>query len=238
MKRSPIVVGTVLIVLILLTIIIGGIMVKNQGRQDISADQHQGVLIALPKPAKDGQVSVEQALWQRRSVRDFSDKPLSLDQVAQLLWAAQGITDSAGHRTAPSAGALYPLEVYLVAGAVEGLEAGVYHYLPESHELLFTTGGDLRTDVADAALGQHWMADAPAMIVIAAIYARTNVKYGERTQRYVNMEVGAAAQNVYLQVEALDLSTVFVGAFYEMRVQNVLELEEVVIPLGIMPVGK
>jgi SagB-type dehydrogenase family enzyme len=129
------------------------------------------------------------------------------------------------------------LEVYLVAGNVDGLAAGVYHYLPVEHALNRVSGGDKRSDLAEAALNQEWIADAPGVIVIAGVFSRTNVKYGERTTRYVYMEAGSAAQNVYLQAESLGLGTVFVGAFYELMVQSALELTEEEIPLVIMPVG-
>ncbi len=195
-------------------------------------------LIVLPPVQQSGQVSVEQALQSRRSVRNYRSETIPLEQAAQLLWAAQGTIHKSGLRTVPSAGALYPLEIYLIVGNVGGLEAGVYHYIPISHSLQMKAAGDKRIEVAEAALHQAWMAHAPAMIVIAAVYARTNIKYGDRTIRYVNMEVGAAAENVYLQAAALELGTVLVGAFYELKVQSALELTEGEIPLGIMPVGR
>lgn len=206
--------------------------------QGISKEYAEGEIIALVEPARSSPMSVEQALWGRRSVRQYRDEALTLDQVSQLLWAALGVSDAAGHRTAPSAGGLYPLEVYLVAGKVDDLEAGVYHYLPREHSIVRVTSGDIRAAIASAALDQRWMQDAPVILMIAAVYERTQVKYGDRTVRYVNMEVGAAAQNVYLQAESLGLGTVMVGAFYELRVQSAMELEEDVVPLALMPVGK
>jgi len=197
-----------------------------------------GERVALPMPVYESQTSVEQALQARRSVRDYAPGALKLAQVGQLLWAAQGVTGPTGQRTAPSAGALYPLEVYLVAGEVEGLAAGVYRYLPDDHALLRIASGDLRKQLAEAALGQIWVKDAPAVLVITAVYERTTVKYGERGVRYVHMEVGHAAQNVYLQAETLNLGTVFVGAFYDEEVSRILGLKEEQAPLGVMPVGK
>lgn len=205
--------------------------------KESTGSRKAGGLIALPPAQRSGRVSVEQALNYRCSLRSYSAEPLSLEQAGQLLWAAQG-ENNIRQRTTPSAGALYPLEIYLIAGNVIGLEAGVYHYQPGGHRLRMIRAGDRRADLAAAALHQDWMAQAPAMIVIAAVYARTNVKYGDRTIRYVNMEVGAAAENIYLQSEALNLGTVFVGAFYELKVQSSLELPEAEIPLGIMPVGR
>jgi len=216
----------------------GGAFVGNMVDQGISKEHAEGEIIALVEPARSSPMSVEQALWGRRSVRQYRDEALTLEQVSQLLWAAQGVSDAAGHRTAPSAGGLYPLEVYLVAGKVDDLEAGVYHYLPREHSIVRVASGDIRTAIASAALDQRWIQDAPVILVIAAVYERTQVKYGDRTVRYVNMEVGAAAQNVYLQAESLGLGTVMVGAFYELRVQSAMELEEDVVPLALMPVGK
>lgn len=216
----------------------GGAFIGNMVDQGISKEYAEGEIIALVEPARSSPMSVEQALWGRRSVRQYRDEALTLDQVSQLLWAALGVSDAAGHRTAPSAGGLYPLEVYLVAGKVDDLEAGVYHYLPREHSIVRVTSGDIRAAIASAALDQRWMQDAPVILMIAAVYERTQVKYGDRTVRYVNMEVGAAAQNVYLQAESLGLGTVMVGAFYELRVQSAMELEEDVVPLALMPVGK
>ena len=194
--------------------------------------------IALPQPSHHGKGSVEDALARRRSIREYADEPLPLAAVSQLLWAAQGITDRDGLRTAPSAGALYPLEVYLVAGSVTGLRSGVYRYDPRRHQLLLHAAGDLRKALSDAALEQDWVADAPAVLVLTAVYERTARKYGDRGPRYVHMEVGHAAQNIYLQAVALDLGTVMVGAFHDRRLHRVLRLPGEAEPLGVMPVGK
>lgn len=136
--------------------------------------------LLLPPPRPASAVSVEEALASRRSVRHFTDAPLTLADAAQLVWAAQGITRAEGLRTAPSAGALYPLEVYLVTGAVVTVPAGVYRYLPEHHQLERTVAGDLRRALAAAAFHQSWIAEAPAILVIAAVVRRTRLKYGER----------------------------------------------------------
>jgi SagB-type dehydrogenase family enzyme len=194
--------------------------------------------VELPEPRRDGGVPVERALDERRSVRDFARDPLPLSAVAQILWAAQGTTDPAGLRAAPSAGALYPLEVYLVAGAVSGLEPGVYHYDPKRHRLSRITRGDVRAALARAALGQDWMADAPAILLLGAVYERTERKYGQRARRYVHIEVGHAAQNVYLQAASLGLGTTMVGAFDDGEVARVAELPGGVQPLGLLPIGK
>lgn len=193
--------------------------------------------IDLPEPDRTGRMAVEQALVQRRSMRNYTSDTLRLDEVSQLLWAAQGITHPEGYRTAPSAGALYPLEVYLTGGRVENLPPGVYRYRPKDHELVVTDSVDRRTDLADAALDQAWVEEGAIALVIAGVYGRTRSKYGERGVRYVHMEVGAAAQNVYLQATALDLGTVFVGAFEDRAVKKMLDLPEDHRPLGVMPVG-
>lgn len=197
-----------------------------------------GERIPLPSPRTVSETTVEEALAQRRSVRVYSAANLSLLDVAQLLWAAQGITAPGGGRTAPSAGALYPLELYLVVGAVDGLATGVYRYRPEKHELEKVKAGDARAALAAAALGQECVEDAAIDLVFAGVYERTTEKYGDRGIQYVHLEAGHAAQNVYLQAEALELGTVVIGAFEESEVRCVLDLQEQSTPLYIMPVGR
>lgn len=195
-------------------------------------------VVALPEPKRKGARSVEDALARRRSIREFADEPLTLAAVSQLVWAAQGVTGSRGRRTAPSAGALYPLELYIVAGNVTGLRPGVYRYEPRRHRLVLHAKDDLLSALADAALEQEWVAEAPAIVVLGAVYQRTVRKYRRRAPRYVHMEVGHAAQNVYLQAVALDLGTTMVGAFRDAPLARLLDLPEDVVPLGLMPVGK
>jgi SagB-type dehydrogenase family enzyme len=193
--------------------------------------------VALPHPTLRGERSLEQLLQSRRSVREYLDASLALNQVGQLLWAAQGISHASGLRTAPSAGALYPLELYLVTGKVDGLAPGVYHYQPRPHRLTMMHDEDLRGMLADAALGQSSVSDSAAVLVIAAVYERTTRKYGKRGIRYVHMEVGHAAQNVFLQAETLGLATVVVGAFDDDSVSDILRLPPDVKPLMLMPLG-
>ena len=193
--------------------------------------------LALPEPDRSGIQPLGTLLQQRRSVRDYTDTPLAIADIGQLLWAAQGITHPRGLRTAPSAGALYPLELYVVAGRIDGLPAGVYHYRPVGHRLLPVQGGDLRDPLARAALGQMWLADAPAVVVIAAVYERTSRKYGSRASRYVHIEAGHASQNLFLQAGALGMDTVVVGAFSDDSVAGLLQLPDDVRPLLLMPVG-
>jgi SagB-type dehydrogenase family enzyme len=192
----------------------------------------------LPEARRDGPVSVERALASRRSQRSYAEAPLSLAEVAQLLWAAQGVTHSEGLRTAPSAGALYPLEVHLVAGEVSGLSPGVYRYDPERHRLFRQLEGDLRGALAEKALEQSWVAEAPALLVITAVVRRTARKYGRRAERYALIEAGHAAQNVYLQAEALGLGTVLVGAFEDEPLGRLLRLPPGERPIGLLPVGR
>ncbi len=194
--------------------------------------------LALPEPEYDGEMAVEEAIRKRRSIRDFSRDSLALADISQLLWAAQGTTGKRSFRAAPSAGALYPLELYVVVGHVDGLSPGVYRYRQAKHDLVLVASGDRRKQLAKAALGQDWVRRAPAVLVLTGVYRRTLVKYGQRGRRYVHMEVGHAAQNVYLQATARDLATVMVGAFDDDEVQEVLELPDDHEPLGLMPVGQ
>jgi SagB-type dehydrogenase family enzyme len=190
-------------------------------------------LIKLPPPRDGGQFSLEEALAKRRSIRAFSAAPLTLEEIGQLLWAAQGITaNKEGLRTAPSAGALYPLEIYAV------MEGGVYHYLPLQHELRCTRENDLRREIWRAALRQEYVREAPVVFVMAAIFERTTWKYGERGLRYVYMEAGHVAQNLLLQATALGLGAVPIGAFHEEQVEKFLKLPANQRALYILPVGR
>ncbi len=188
------------------------------------------------RPGHKGNISVEEAIASRRSERSFIDRTLTKDQLMQLMWAGQGITGD-GKRAAPSAGATYPLEIYAVAGKVEGLEPGVYRYIPEDHSLANHLSKDVRKEVAKASLNQNFIADAPLVIVIAAEYERTTKRYGERGIRYVHIEVGHVGQNIYLQAESIGLGTVAVGAFNDSELSKALALPEEHAPLYVMPVG-
>ncbi len=208
----------------------------REAKPATTENQQSGYI--LPTPLYDGDTSVEKALLQRRSVRSYADEPLTLAEVSHLLWAAQGITSPSGGRTAPSAGALYPLEIYLLSGVVNDLPTGLYHYKPSDHSLTLVVEGDQRQALYEAALSQSAVKEAAVVIVITAIYERTTVKYGERGEQYVHMEVGCVAQNIYLQAVSLDLGTVFIGAFHDDRVREVLHLGADEQPLGLMPVGR
>jgi len=177
-------------------------------------------------------------LLKRRSVRSYRDTALSVADISQLLWAAQGITAEGYLRTAPSAGALYPLEIYLAAGNVDELSPGLYHYRPKQHELVLVKPGDFRRELARAALGQDCIANGAATILFTAVYARSSGKYGQRAARYIHMEAGHAAQNVCLQATALGLGAVTVGAFEDDEVKRVAALLASHEPIYLMPVGR
>lgn len=196
------------------------------------------IMVELPRPQLVSDRSFEAALAGRHSVRDFDAEPLSLEAVSQLLWAAQGANRADGRRTSPSAGALYPLEVYLLAGEVLGLETGLYRYISNRHRLQRILGADRRVELADAALGQGWISDAPLALVIAAVYGRTEAKYGVRARRYVHIEAGHAAQNVLLQAVSLGLGGTVVGAFDDARLQRRLAMPDNETPLLIIPLGR
>lgn len=232
--------------------ICGAILLSSFAIQAGCGQQNGGSaeMIKLPPVRHDGAVAVEAAIQGRRSVRSFSGEPISLEALAQLLWAGQGVTmpmEAApegfawewmgGRRTAPSAGALYPLEPYVVVGAVIGLEPGFYHYVPTAHALELVRKGDLRESLWESALRQTAIRDAPATLVFAAVVARAEAKYGDRAERYVHIEVGAAAENVYLQCEAMGLGTVLMGAFEDERVLDGLSLPRNQRVFGLMPVG-
>ena len=195
-------------------------------------------MIKLPQPIFDSKVSVEAALWARKSIRSYQGEGLTLAEVGQLLWAAQGINRKNGMRSAPSAGALYPLEVYLVVGQIEQLPVGIYKYRMQRHELAQISDEEKRQELAAAGYGQSCIERAAINIVIAAVYKRTASKYGVRAERYVHMEVGHAAQNIHLQAISLKLGTVVVGAFDDSRVGKILLMDADESPLYIMPVGR
>ncbi len=194
--------------------------------------------IELPAPRQDSRTSVEQALQKRRSIRDLSSEAISLAELSQLLWAAQGTTNETGFRTAPSAGALYPLRLYVVVGNVTDLPKGIYRYRSTGHRLIRESEKDKRKALALAALGQKWVKNNAVLVVFTADESRVTGKYGQRGIRYVQIEVGHAAQNLFLQAQALDLAAVVVGAFSDNYVRKILDLPKNQRPLYLMPVGK
>jgi SagB-type dehydrogenase family enzyme len=209
----------------------------EEAMSKILTDQSETPPVDLPEPRFTGDVSLEQALLQRRSVRRFNKMPLTLAQVSQLLWAAQGITHPSGFRTSPSAGALFPLEVHLVADRVEGLDPGIYRYLPSSRQLVKGKDGSRLNNLAEAGLGQAVIRQAPAAIVISGIFTRTTGKYGRRGIQYVFMEAGHAGQNILLQAVSSGLAGVPIGAFDDDAVSRLMDFPDNETPLYIIPVG-
>ena len=202
--------------------------VYSQGRETVQ----------LPKPRLSSPVSVEQALSQRRSIRSFTNEPLTLEEVSQLCWSAQGITNDKGFRTAPSGGALYPLELYVAAGRVTGLSPGLYRYDPRSHSLAVVKAGAIIPDLCEASHNQTCMKEGAIVLVFSSVWERIMKKYGDRGRRYAVIEVGHASQNVYLQAETLGLGTVAVGYFVDEDVKKIAGMKEGEDPLYMMPVGR
>ena len=198
------------------------------------------VKVKLPQAQAKGKMSLEETIARRRSRRSYSSKELTLEQVAQIVWCAQGTTEVRGaKRASPSAGATYPLEVFLAVGkgGVKGMEEGLYRYVPSEHALEQTGDSDVRGSVAAAALNQRFLAEAPVDVLIAADYKRTTRRYGKRGIRYVHIEVGHVGENIYLQAEALGLGTVAVGAFDDDDVAKAFDLPSNLVPLYLMPIG-
>lgn len=230
---------SVLLFIVIILIILFFFVIPNQytNRPNTDRQVESIIEIKLPDPIFSSKVSIEEALKKRRSIRSYKNLPVTLQEVAQLLWAAQGITAGDFFRAAPSAGALYPLEIYLVAGNIENLIPGIYHYIPVKHSLQKLKEGDERAHLAKAAIGQESVKFGAADIVITAVFSRTTKKYGNKGKRFVFMEAGHAAQNIYLESVPLNLGTVSIGAFDDAEIKNILNLKEEE-PLYILPVGK
>ncbi len=193
--------------------------------------------VRLSEPRRQGPMSLEAALAARRSTRALTRDSVDLADVSQLLWATQGVNRADGHRTAPAAGGIYALELYLVAARVRGLPAGVYHYRQAGHLLETVATGDRLQAITDSATRQAWQGDAALAIVFAADYARLGGRFRDRAERYVPMEIGFAAQNLYLQVAALGLGTTFAGSYRDSTMSRLVGLPANLLPLGIMPIG-
>jgi len=241
----------------ILIFLVGSILsvrgMAQAGSAEKAGQDAETKIVPLPNPRYDSETSVEKAMAMRRSTRTFPQESLSLSDISQILWAAQGITFKTeklptrwnpkyewqgGYRTAPSAGALYPMELYLVAANIKGLPQGVYKYIPKNHSLRNVFAGDKRTAIYGAALKQNAIQEAAALIVMAAVYERTSFKYGARAERYVHMEVGFIGENICLQGAALGIGTVMIGAFQDEELKKVLDLPQDESPLAIMPLGK
>lgn len=188
--------------------------------------------IILPGPRTKGNMSLEESILRRRSVRSYDSKELSMEEISQLLWAAQGVTDTArGLRAAPSAGGLYPLEIYIIKSD------GIFHYNVSNHSLEKKGDRDVRGDMVEAAWGQASIKQAPVSVIFCAVRSRVTDKYGRRGNRYVDIEVGHAAENLHLEAVALGLSSVPIGAFTDSEVKKILGLPRDTEPIYIVPVG-
>ncbi|MDD2424997.1 MAG: SagB/ThcOx family dehydrogenase [Bacteroidales bacterium] len=204
-----------------------------------------GLIYALPAPETKGAVSVEEAMYNRRSQRSYSRKAISLKEASQILWAAYGVTKpmdnprfGGGLKTAPSAGALYPLEIYLLVRDVKGLEPGVYRYIPKNHSIVRVIAKDIKQELSAASYNQKMIEEAPACLFYSAVYSRITSKYGERgRERYVCMDLGHSAENVFLQAVALGLGTCPIGAFNDEQVRKAMQLPAEEEPLYMMPIG-
>ena len=200
----------------------------------------------LPLPKFNSGITVEEAMAWRRSVREYKDVPLTVQNLSMLLWSAQGINElKYGFRTVPSAGGLYPLEIYVVVsnhGVViddsNYLPYGSYLYDHRDHSIKLVRDVDLREELARVSLNQEWVRKAPVNIIVFAVYERTTeAKYGERGNRYVHMEDGHVGQNTYLMAAALHLGTVVIGAFSDDEAKQIVGAREKEQPLYVQPVG-
>ncbi|GBC74929.1 hypothetical protein HRbin06_00237 [archaeon HR06] len=212
----------------------------NKNSFEDSVKKIEGERISLPPPRLKGDVSLEEAIFLRRSKREYLNKPIKLEDLSQLLWAAQGITEPAlwvGLRSSPSAGGLYPLEIYVAVreGGVIGLKAGVYHYDPYTHTIIKRVEGDVSKDLRIACVDQEWVEKANVNIIFTAVIERSSKKYGSRAWQYIFQESGHSAQNVYLQATVLGLGGTVIGAFIEEEIQRILSTNE--LPVYVMPIG-
>ena len=233
------------IILIILIILLGITIAYLVWPQSTTTSNGQRTVIStvnLPSPILEGNMSVEQAIQNRRSVRHYTNQSITLQDVSQLMWAAQGITDKANNlRSVPSAGQVYPLEVYIIVGngGVTGLGSGVYLYNPYNNTLEKTSGNDVRSDLSQAANGQVWVKNAPVDIVITGDYSKMVAKYKDETlcTRFVNLEAGHAGENIYLEAESRGLVTVALGSFKDDQVHTILGIPSNENTIYIMPVG-
>jgi len=219
-----------MVIVLLLT----GRFAKSEEAEKVMGKIH----ISLPKPALAGPLSLEESIERRRSIRDFADDSLNLEQISQLLWAAQGITGSGGLRAVPSAGALYPLEIYLLVGRVRNIDPGLYRFVPSGQRLLLLSKRPVFDELVDSVVFQNWVDDAAVALIITAVYERVTRKYGERGVRYAHLEAGCAVQNIYLQTVSLGLGTTVIGAFDDYRISKLLGLPKGENPLAILPIGR
>ncbi|MEO3993397.1 MAG: SagB/ThcOx family dehydrogenase [Desulfurococcaceae archaeon TW002] len=239
--------GFVLSSLVTVLIIVYVIFSLYVPQQDLGGVEIVGGELLLPLPRKITIITVEEAILLRKSIREWKDSPITVEQLSMILWASQGVVEDVDgwlRRASPSAGATYPLEVYVVIGErgvslgnESYVEAGVYKYDYVRHSLKLIKEGDFRDDLWRATLRQDWVREAPVSLVICAVYERTTWRYGERGVRYVHIEVGHVGQNIYLMSTALGLGTVAVGAFHDDEVARVVNAQRDERPLYVFPVG-
>ncbi len=227
----------VIFIIFILLLITTFFMSQKPTDENKTPENNDELLIELPSLVKEGEESLEEVISERRSIRNYQDEPLTLKEVSQILWAAQGITDPASNfRAVPSAGALYPLSIYINASNVEGLDSGLYQYLVDDHKLSLKTENNLKDKIYNAALQQSSIKESGVTLIIAADYEITEARYDDRAERYVHMEAGHAGQNIYLQTTTLGLGTVAIGAFNDDEMKDILGIEKE--PIYIFPVGK
>lgn len=229
-----------LITTLLITVFLG----SRINSQDLN--RRDPFIIDLPSPSYSSQTSIEEAIKSRSSIRSYSDSAITLDNISQILWAAYGITRPnklyktlrGGNRTVPSAGALYPLEFYICSGNISGLDDGIYWYRSDGHKLIRIIAGDLRNEISSATFGQKYFKNAAAIIILTADFSRTESKYGNRgITRYVYLEAGHSAQNIYLQATSLNIGVCVVGAFNDKKISELIKMKNEN-PLYITPIGK
>lgn len=236
--------GARYLVALVILVVLGGVVLLITQRslrlseQNTSHARLNGETIALPVPNTEEGVSFEQVLSSRRSHRSFSAEAISFEDLSQILWAAQGISDDEQQlRTAPSAGGLYPTIIFVYAHNVKDFDQGIYAYEPSSHTLILLNEGDFSNEIYSAGLSQSAFSHSATTLLVAADYAITQERYGDRTERYVHMEAGHIGQNICLQATALDLGTVPIGAFEDERIQNIFLTGERYTPLYLFPIG-
>ena len=194
--------------------------------------------IPIRPPDQKGGMPLWEVIAQRRSIREFSRQSISFSQLSQLIWATQGITSKAwgfDFRATPSAGALYPIETYIVANRVEEISPGLYHYNVKESQIVLLKEGDFGSDLQDAGLGQEMLAEAACVFIWTAIVERSKWKYRERAYRYIYMDAGHIGQTLYLAATALGLGCCTVGAFYDEEVDRLIGVdgnEEISVYLG------
>lgn len=242
MQRKKI--GIIIVLIVIFIGVLGAYYFYQPTKSNSTATPNRYVINVtyLPAPQLSGNLSVETAIQNRRSVRSYSNETISISNVSQILWSAQGITDNQNNlRATPSAGQVYPLEIYVVVGnsTVTGLAPGAYHYVPSNNTLEKTVNGDLRSHLSSIATEQEAVNQAPVDFIITGNYQKMINKYKDPTlcTRFVDLEAGHAGENIYLQAESMGLVTVAIGSFNETQMIQLLELPQNETPLYIFPLG-